>query len=40
MLCELYIKLKEIDVANAKDKKPLYQQVPEFYGIDDILING
>lgn len=40
LLCELYNRLKEIDVANAKGRKPLFQQTPEFFGIDDLIMHG
>jgi hypothetical protein len=37
LLYELYTRLVDIDVANAKGKTPLYQQVPEYSAIEDIL---
>jgi hypothetical protein len=40
LLLELYQRLKELDVAVAKDKRPVYQQIPEFSNLEDILMNG
>jgi len=40
MLCELYNRLRDIDIASAKDKRPLYEQVPEFDSLNDLLKNG
>jgi hypothetical protein len=40
MLCELYYRLKSLDITFAKDGKPIYEQKPEFDGLDDLLMNG
>jgi len=40
MLCELYVRVKDIDSINAKDKRPLYQQTPEFDDLEDLILNG
>ena len=40
MIYELYERVKEVDFESAKDKRPLYQQVPEFSNIDDMLAHG
>ena len=40
LLYELYIRLKEIDAATAKNRPPLYQQVPEYDGIGIMLLEG
>jgi hypothetical protein len=40
LLLELYQRLKELDMAIAKDKRPVFQQIPEFGNLEDILMNG
>lgn len=40
LLCELYSRLVILDTASAKDKRPLYLQVPEFNGLDDLILYG
>jgi hypothetical protein len=39
LLLELYERLKELDEA-ASSKRPLYQQIPEFSNLEDLLLNG
>jgi len=40
MIFELYNRVKDIDEIDSKDKRPLYEQVPEFSNIEDMLVNG
>jgi len=40
LLCELYNRVKDLDAAHANDKRPLYQQMPEFGDLDDLILNG
>jgi len=40
MIYELYNRVREIDAADSKGKSPLYEQVPEFSNIEDMLANG
>jgi hypothetical protein len=40
LLCELYNKVKDIDAANATNKRPYYEQAPEFGDLDDLILNG
>ena len=40
MIYELYNRVREIDAADSKGKSPLYEQVPEFSNIEDLLANG
>ncbi|MDR0290645.1 MAG: hypothetical protein LBI06_06900 [Treponema sp.] len=40
LLNELYTRVVEIDVEQAKDKRPYYQQVPEFYNLGELILNG
>jgi len=40
LVCELYYKVKDIDLANASAKGPLYEQMPEFKNLDNMILNG
>ena len=39
MVYDLYNRLKKIDTGDSSDRRPLYERVPEFSDIEDILIN-
>ena len=40
LVYELYNRVKDLDRANAKDKRPFFEQAPEFGDLDDLLLNG
>jgi hypothetical protein len=40
LLGELYNRLKTLDMAASKDKRPLYQQLPELYGLEEIIASA
>jgi hypothetical protein len=40
LLCELYNRVKNLDAVHSNDKRPLYQQMPEFDNLDDLILNG
>jgi len=40
LLCELYFKVKDVDLAHANGKTPLYEQMPQLNDLDKIILNG
>jgi hypothetical protein len=40
LLGELYDRLKTLDVAASKDKRPIYQQMPELYGLEEVITSA
>jgi hypothetical protein len=39
LVSELYNRVKDIDAINAKNKRPFYEQAPEFSDLDDLILN-
>jgi hypothetical protein len=41
LCCDLYARIKELDKAACqKNKRPIYEQMPEYFDLDNILMNG
>lgn len=37
LVSELYSRLKALDAATSKDRRPLFQQLPELYGLEEVI---
>jgi len=40
LVCELYQKVKDVDAAHATNKRPYFEQMPEFNDLDDLILRG